>query len=49
MVETERYTSQRVDEPRSPKERLDDLLASERSFYDSEDPKFSVTSANRYR
>lgn len=45
-VETVRYTSRRgVDEPRSPKERLDDLLASEKSFYDSEDAPASPTSS----
>ncbi|KAL5345226.1 Rho GTPase activating protein [Pseudogymnoascus australis] len=45
-VETVRYTSRRgADEPRSPKERLDDLLASEKSFYDSEDAPASPTSS----
>lgn len=34
MVELDRQTSLRGDEPRSPKERLDDLLATERSFYE---------------
>ncbi|KFY24047.1 hypothetical protein V493_05471 [Pseudogymnoascus sp. VKM F-4281 (FW-2241)] len=43
-VETVRYTARRGDEPRSPKERLDDLLASEKSFYDSEDVPASPTS-----
>lgn len=37
MGELDRQTSLRSDEPRSPKERLDDLLASERSFYDPGD------------
>ena len=36
MVELDR-PSPRGDEPRSPKERLDDLLASERTFYDPGD------------
>ncbi len=44
-VETVRYMSRRGDEPRSPKERLDDLLASEKSFYDSEDAPASPTSS----
>ncbi|OBT93370.1 hypothetical protein VE01_08751 [Pseudogymnoascus verrucosus] len=44
-VETVRYMSRRGDEPRSPKERLDDLLASEKSFYDSEDAPASPTQA----
>ena len=31
------YSASHQEQPRSPKERLDDLLASERSFYRSED------------
>ncbi|KFY44803.1 hypothetical protein V494_01289 [Pseudogymnoascus sp. VKM F-4513 (FW-928)] len=48
-VETVRYTSRRGDEPRSPKERLDDLLASEKSFYDAEDAPASPTATGRPR
>ncbi len=36
-AQTVRYTPQMTDQPRSPKERLDDLLASERSFYTSDE------------
>lgn len=38
-----------LDQPRSPKERLDDLLASERSFYKSEDSSAESVQTNSQR